>query len=240
MRLWRVPADQLRQHGRRREHGGDLAAREQLVRIGHIDAADQLDRRAAFEPCRGEQRRAMRVRGHQQHAVVLARHERQMRAQQHVRVPAAVMAMDDRLRAAGGARRHDHLAPGARIERRRSTRPGRARHDVFQHHHVEPEPGDARQLAALHDGAAHAHDAHRIGDVVRSEVEIDDEFRRAARHHAVARRDDARPVARYDRDRFAGLRARRDHGVANRARLPRKLRIGQRAPARRDRDARAE
>ncbi len=34
---------QFRQDGRRREHGGEFAAREQFVCVGGIDAADQLD-----------------------------------------------------------------------------------------------------------------------------------------------------------------------------------------------------
>ena len=127
--------------------------------------------------------------GHQQHAVVRARHERQMRAQQHVRVPAAVVAMDDAFRASGRAGGHDRLAPGARIERRRCDR-ARAGRATMSSRTITSSPSAATRcsLAALGDGAAHAHDPHRIGDVVGPEIEIDHELGGAARHHAVARR----------------------------------------------------
>ena len=229
--------DQLRQHGRRREHGGELAARKQVVRIGDIDAVDQLDRGAAFEPRGGHQRGAMRICRHQQHAVVRARHERQMRAQQHMRVPAAVVTMDDAFGASGRARGHDRLAPGARLERRRRDGRGRPRQDVFQDQHVEPERRHAMRFVALRNRAAHAHDLHRIGDVVRAEIEVDHEFGGAARHHAVARRHHARAVARQDRDRLAGPGSRRDHGGTHRIGLRGELRIGEPASARGDRDA---
>ena len=223
--------DQLRQHGRRREHGGEFAAREQIVRVSHIDAVDQLDRGAAFEPGGGDQRGAMRVGGHQQHAVARARQERQMRAQQHMRVPAPVVTMDDAFGASSGARGHDRLAPGARIERRRGNHGGRARPDVLKDQHVEPERGNAMRFVTLHDRAAHAHDLHRIGDVVGTEIEVDHELGRAARHHAIACHDHARSVARQDRDRLAGFRTRRNDGRAHRVGPRGELRIGEHAPA---------
>ena len=228
---------QFRQHGRRREHGGEFAAREQFVRVSDIDATDQLDRGAGLEPRGREQRDPVRIGVHQQHAIVRAGHERQMRAQQFMRDPAPVVAVHDRLRTAGRARGHDGLAPGVRVERQFRRSAGRPRQNVLQHHHVEPECGDARQLAVLDHGPSHAQDTHRVGDIVRAEIEIDHELGRAARHHAVARGHHARAVARHDRDHFARLRARFDHGGAHGLRLRNKFRIGERAPARRDRDA---